>query len=93
MSRPASPSPVEVKALDNCRLWLRFDNGEEGIFNAAPYFSHDYFAALRVPAFFRTVTVNPLTVEWPGGIDICPDELYEGSRPFRNGGAPTLTSA
>lgn len=93
MTRAASPSPIEVRAVDDFRLWLRFDDGEEKIFDVTPYLSDNFFAALRVPAFFKTVRVNPLTVEWPGGIDICPDELYEGSRPFSDPGEAPSTNA
>ena len=28
------------------------------------------------------VKINPLTIEWAGGIDICPDELYYNSMPI-----------
>ncbi|HAM15385.1 MAG TPA: hypothetical protein DCP91_05915 [Eggerthellaceae bacterium] len=27
---------------------------------------------------FKSVLVNGMTVEWTGGQDICPDELYYG---------------
>jgi hypothetical protein len=67
--------------LENHHLRLRFEKGEERIFDVAPYLDDAYVSPLRSPAVFSTVRVNGLTVEWMGNIDICPDELYENSRP------------
>ena len=74
-----SPTPIYVKALDNYELFLRFNNGEEKIFDVKPYLEDKYFAALKNIIIFRTVKLNSLTVEWMGEIDICPDELYFNS--------------
>ena len=71
--------PVSVKPLPEHRLFITFNNKERRIFDVTPYLSDDFFAPLRNPAIFRSVKINHLTVEWPGGIDICPDELYYNS--------------
>ncbi len=73
--------PVAVKPLPQYRLLLTFDNKEERIFDVAPYLSDTFFAPLKNMAVFNSVKINPLTVEWAGGIDICPDELYYNSVP------------
>ena len=73
-------SPVSVKPLDNYCLSLVFDNGENRIFDMNPYFDDPYFASVK--SVFNSVKVNPLTIEWDGEIDICPDELYFNSRAF-----------
>lgn len=41
------------------------------------------FAALRDPAFFRQVRVDPEagTVVWPNGLDLAPEVLHEQSEP------------
>ena len=80
----SSPSPVWVQPLENHRLRLRFEDGLERIFDVSPYLEDDYFSSLRSPAVFNTVRINGLTVEWMGGIDICPDELYLNSHPVEN---------
>ena len=71
--------PVNVKPLDGYRLMLTFDNEEQRIFDVTPYLDDTFFAPLRNIAVFETVNINPITVEWDGGIDICPDELYYNS--------------
>jgi len=78
--RVSNPSPIFVKPLDGFRLFLRFDNNEERVFDATVYLEDAYFKPLANPLVFRTVKTNGLTVEWMGGIDICPDELYENSK-------------
>jgi hypothetical protein len=74
--------PIDVKPLPQYRILLTFDNKERRIFDITPYLSDCFFAPLRNPAIFQSVKVNPLTVEWAGGIDICPDELYYNSVPI-----------
>ena len=71
--------PVEVIPLPEYRILITFDNDERRIFNVEPYLEDSFFAPLRNQSIFRSVRVNPLTVEWAGGIDICPDELYYNS--------------
>ena len=73
--------PIEVKTLEQYRLLITFDNKEQRIFDVAPYLDDEFFASLRNPAIFETARINPLTVEWAGGIDMCPDELYYNSMP------------
>jgi hypothetical protein len=70
---------VEVRALDNYRLFLRFSDGQSGevdLTNLVPF--EGVFAPLRDPAKFAEVKVNPDTgtVEWPNRADIDPVVLY-----------------
>jgi hypothetical protein len=77
-----SPSPIFVKPLGSHRLFLRFDNHEERVFDVTSYLDDSFFEPLSNPVVFDTVKTNGLTIEWMGGIDICPDELYENSKPL-----------
>jgi len=62
---------VEVKGPS--RLNLRFSDGFCGEIDLEPTFSPG--DVLRDPAVFVRAKCNGLTVEWPGGIDYCPDTL------------------
>ena len=55
------------------RLRLNFSDGFCGEIDLSPSFRET--DPLRDPAFFSQVTTNGLTIEWPGGIDYCPDTL------------------
>ena len=82
MDNMESYYPIKVETLENFRLLITFDNKEKKIFDVKPYLSDSYFSSLSNPVIFKTVKINPLTVEWAGGIDICPDELYYNSYPL-----------
>ena len=82
IDRDKSYYPIDVKPLDNYELLITFDNDESRIFNVTPYLDDDFFSSLRNPIIFQSAKENSLTVEWIGGVDICPDELYYNSNPI-----------
>ena len=71
------PKIIEVKPLPNYQLYLKFETNEEKIFNVLPYISGDWFGKLKEERYFKTVRLSGNTVEWQGGQDIAPHELYE----------------
>ena len=71
------PKIIEVKPLPNYQLYLKFETNEEKIFNVLPYISGDWFGKLKEEGYFKTVRLSGNTVEWRGGQDIAPHELYE----------------
>ena len=73
------PTAIAVTPLADYRLRVEFDNGEIGVFDVSPYIEGPWFGELEDELLFRSVFVNGMTVEWAGGQDICPDELYYGS--------------
>lgn len=75
------PKAVEVHPMDDYKLLVKFNNGETKIYDVKPLIKGDWFGQLRNPAFFNTVHIAGLSVEWAGGQDICPDDLYYSSVP------------
>ena len=73
------PKVVEVKPLDDYKLHLLFETDEQRIFDVKPYISGDWFGKLHDIDYFRTVRSTGNTVEWAGGQDIAPHELYDHS--------------
>jgi hypothetical protein len=73
------PKAIEVKPLDDYKLYIVFNSGEEKIFDLKDKINHIFFAPLKDETVFKTVHTNGITVEWDGEIDICPDELYYNS--------------
>ena len=57
------PKLISVTPKDNYRLLLVYETGEQKLFDVKPY----------------SVRVANHTVEWNGGQDISPHELYEDS--------------
>ena len=58
------PEITAVKALDDWKLQLTFENGEERIFDMKPH-RYGVFARLDDPEYFGRVRVSHGCLEWP----------------------------
>jgi len=69
---------TELRAEDNCTLWLRFDDGLEGHVYLGDLVEDMAMEVLSDAALFRRVTFDPVSnvLTWSGGIRIDPDMLY-----------------
>ena len=76
--------PIAVEPLNEYKLLITFDNKEKRVFDVTPYLSDSFFAPLKSVSVFNTVKISPISLEWAGGIDMCPDELYYNSTPSDN---------
>lgn len=74
------PKAIDVKPLENYNLLIKFENGEEKIFDVKPYLEYEAFKKLKNKELFKKVKVGGLSIEWSTGEDICPDELYNNSK-------------
>jgi len=70
---------TSVEPLDGYRLKVGFSDGAVGEVDLSDLVGKGVFAAWKDRSEFRKVTIDPETgtLAWPGGIDICPDSLYE----------------
>lgn len=70
---------VEAEARSDYRLWVRYEEGAEGEVDLSNLMGKGVFKRWEDPAEFEKVFIDPEThtVAWPGGIDLCPDSLYE----------------
>ena len=73
-------SVYKVKALDNYELELIFENKEIKIFDVKPYLETGIFKKLKDEKIFKMVKVSYDSIEWPYGIDLDPEILYEKSK-------------
>ena len=73
------PRAVDVKPLDDYKLYVTFSNNEQRIFDVKPYLEIQFFHNLKNPDLFKSVKTAGLSIEWETGEDICPDELYYNS--------------
>lgn len=73
------PKAIEVEAIEDYKIKVKFENGEEKIFDVKPYLNHNAFKELKNKELFKTVKIGGLSIEWENGTDICPDELYNNS--------------
>ena len=70
----------KVKPLNDYKLELTFENKEIKIFDVKPYLDTGLFKTLADVNFFKMVKVSYDTIEWPNGIDLDPEVLYEKSK-------------
>lgn len=75
-------SVKHVKALDDYKLLLTFENGEVRLFDVNPYLNKGIFKELKDISMFKSVKVSFDTVEWGNEADIDPETLYEDSVPY-----------
>lgn len=69
----------EVTPLPECRLAVRFNNGENGIIDLSAELTGNMFAPLRDPELFATAYQHPemRTVAWTNGADLAPEFLLD----------------
>jgi hypothetical protein len=84
-----NPYVKQVHPLDDYRLLLVFENGEQRIFDVKPYLQRGVFTRLQNLAAFRSVRVVAGSVEWLGELDLSYDTLYLESQPVSE---PTTTA-
>ncbi|MCL2067659.1 MAG: DUF2442 domain-containing protein [Treponema sp.] len=70
----------KVRALDDYKLELIFENKEIKVFDVKPYLDTGLFKKLKDKKFFKMVKISYDSIEWPEGIDLDPEVLYEKSK-------------
>jgi hypothetical protein len=73
-------SVTGVKPLKDYEIELTFENSEVKIFDMKGYLETGLFKKLKDIKLFNQVRVSFDSVEWPGGIDLDPEIIYERSR-------------
>ncbi len=73
--------PVDVKALEAYRIWVKFEDGVEGIYDLAPIMARGkLFKRWEDRCFFEDVVVDGewRAIVWgdQGDLEICSDMVY-----------------
>jgi hypothetical protein len=70
-------NPIEIKALPDYRIWIKYDNGVEGIVNLSNYVGKGVFSIWNDYSIFNKVFIRETgEIAWNDQIDLCPDSLY-----------------
>jgi len=68
---------IEAIPEDGYRIFLRFEDGVQGVIDLGEYAGKGVFSAWLEPGVFAQVIINEAGgLEWPGDLDFCPDALY-----------------
>lgn len=82
MVEKLEPIVREVQALENYKLYLKFDNGEERIYDMKPLLNKKFYQGLKDRERFKKVTSDGISIEWETGEDVAPENLYYDSIPL-----------
>ena len=71
------PTLIEVKPLDNYRLWIKYSDGIEGVVDLSDIAGDGVFALWNDYREFQKVHIGPSgEIAWGEQVDLCPDALY-----------------
>lgn len=80
-----TPDIINVKALDNFFLYLKFKTGEEKVYDMKKCITKiNYYKKLKDLNYFKNVKPRGETVEWENGEDVCPENLYYDSVNYKD---------
>ena len=76
------PEPIEVKAIEKYKLYIKFEKGEEKILDRGQDIKEKFYAKLKDYEYFKNVRISEtgITIEWQNGEDIAPENLYYNSK-------------
>ncbi len=80
------PKINSVKAINDSKLLIEFDNSQKKIYDITPLLEKVMFTPLKNPAFFRNVQVDKggYAVFWNEDIDLSEYELWTNGKLFEN---------
>lgn len=73
------PRPIEVKALQQYYIYIKFENGEEKIYDMKPNLKYKFYEKLKDINNFKRVFISGINIEWKTGEDVAPENLYQDS--------------
>ena len=68
---------IEAKPQSGFRIFLKFSDGTAGVVDLSSFAGKGVFSKWLESGVFDAVSINTSgALEWPGGLDLCPDTLY-----------------
>jgi len=68
---------TQAKYLDNYRLIITFNNGEQKTVDLQNELNGSVFAPLKQMDYFKKFQIKYNTIEWENGADYAPEYLYK----------------
>ena len=80
-----SPDIKSAKILENYKIHLVFENGENKIFDLIPYLKAPVFKPLLDKNELYSFSIVDGTIEWKCGADLSQNTFYIASKPAKQG--------
>jgi len=78
-----TPKVEEVRALSSNFIYVKFADGKEKVYDMTELIEKiKFYEKLKNREYFKLVVPRGITVEWPNGEDVCPEDLYNDSVDF-----------
>ncbi len=69
--------PTEAKALENYKIWVKYDDGIEGTVDLSHLAGKGVFSLWNDYKEFEKVFISKSgAIAWTDQVDICPDSIY-----------------
>lgn len=77
-----TPDIIEVRALEEYFVYIKFKNGEERVYDMTEHIEKiNFYNKLKNRAYFEKIKSRGDTIEWQNGEDVAPENLYYESIP------------
>lgn len=71
------PTPIEVRPLENYRLWVKYSDGVQGVVDLSDFAGRGVFAIWKDYQEFQKVHIgNSSEIAWSDEIDMDSDAMY-----------------
>ena len=78
-----TPKIIEAKILEGYNIYLRYETGEEKVYNMEKLIlENKFYKNLKDKEKFIKMKLVDITIEWEDGEDIAPEILYHDSIGF-----------
>ena len=78
------PRIIDAQCQKDHKILLTFVNKEQRMLDISPFLTFGVFQRLQDAEMFRKVKVGFGTIEWPCGVDLDPEFVWEKSVPLPN---------
>lgn len=69
---------IEVKVVGDYQVWLRFSDASTRVLDLKPYIGDGISSSLLDKEYFKLVRIEyGGGIEWPNGMDFCPNFLFD----------------
>ena len=78
-----TPRIIEVKALKEYYIYIKFKTGEEKVYDMSEHINEiEIYKRLKDRNYFENVHPRGCSIEWAEGDDVSPENLYYDSVPL-----------
>lgn len=77
------PRIEEVRVIEKRLIYIKFNDGKEKVYDMSELIKNNkFYKKLEDEEYFKKVKPRGVTVEWPDGEDVCPENLYYESKDY-----------